>query len=108
MVADNGEEAFQKFTKYFEENRIKLILMDCEMPVLDGYEASKKIRELENTYTSDSSPSKTLIIGLSGNQGEQHTRKCKLSGMNDSITKPIVFEQLNNIVKQAFEPNHKT
>ncbi len=63
--------------------------MDCEMPILDGYEASRKIRESEIGLASDQ---KCMIIGLSGNQGEQHTRKCKIAGMNDAITKPIVLE----------------
>lgn len=45
LVADNGEEAFDKFKQ--NNPRIKLILMDCEMPILDGYEASKKIRDFE-------------------------------------------------------------
>ncbi len=40
--------------------------MDCEMPILDGYEASKKIREAETTNNFNP----ILIIGLSGNQGE--------------------------------------
>jgi two-component system sensor histidine kinase EvgS len=47
--------------------------MDCEMPLVDGYEASKKIREFENTNGLTHSN----IIGLSGNSGEQHARKCK-------------------------------
>ena len=80
------------------------------MPILDGYEASRKIRELENSNmkSSENASSKTLIIGLSGNQGEQHSRKCKMAGMNEAITKPIVFDQLNNIVKQALDPGSKT
>jgi len=83
--------------------------MDCEMPVLDGYEASKKIRELENTLSSNSTGIlNCMIVGLSGNSGEHHTRKCKLAGMNDAITKPIVFDQLNNIVKQALDPKSKS
>lgn len=48
MVADNGEEAFKKFVDHFQNGKIRLILMDCEMPILDGYEASKKIRDHEN------------------------------------------------------------
>ena len=48
IVADNGKEAFEKYVENFKDGKIKLILMDCEMPVLDGYEASKKIREIEN------------------------------------------------------------
>jgi len=33
-----------------------------------------------------------MIIGVSGNEGEKHIRKCRLAGMNDSITKPIIFD----------------
>ena len=68
-------------------NKIKLILMDCEMPVMNGYDASFKIREFETTNAPNQH--KSLIIGISGNEGEQHSRKCKQSGMNDTITKPI-------------------
>ncbi len=48
MSADDGEQAYQKFiTEQSKDKAIKLILMDCEMPILDGYEASKKIRDSE-------------------------------------------------------------
>lgn len=48
MAADDGEQAYQKFiTEQGKDKAIKLILMDCEMPILDGYEASKKIRDSE-------------------------------------------------------------
>ena len=49
--------------------------MDCEMPVLNGYEASLKIREDENDRGVETN--KVIIVGLSGNQGDGHLRKCK-------------------------------
>ena len=49
IESNNGEEALQKYRQNLENNqcRIKMIFMDCEMPVLDGYQASKEIREIE-------------------------------------------------------------
>ena len=60
--------------------------MDCEMPYLTGLEACSKIRDIE-MQTGTNSP--VTVIGVSGNEGEQHKRMCKLHGMDDSITKPI-------------------
>lgn len=64
--------------------------MDCEMPILDGFEATKKIRDYESLNMLNSS--KVIITGLSGNAGDQHTRKCKLAGMNEAVTKPIIID----------------
>jgi len=55
---------------------IKLILMDCEMPIMDGYHASEIIR-LTNK--------KVPIIAMSGHSGDLHSRMCKQSGMDKVI-----------------------
>jgi len=74
--ASDGREALEVYKRLTNTGkRVKLILMDCEMPILDGYSASKKIREFESTLTADSHP--TYIAGLSGNSGEVFIRKCK-------------------------------
>ena len=78
LEAENGQIAVDIMSR--ESNRVKLILMDCEMPIMDGYEASKKIRESGCTV---------MIMGVSGNSGDQYVRKCKLSGMNGLLSKPI-------------------
>lgn len=43
-----------------------------------------------------------MIIGLSGNEGDLHSRKCKTHGMNDTVTKPIILDMLKTLVKKAF------
>lgn len=59
------------------------------MPIMNGYDASKRIRDCE---IGNLNKDKVMIVGLSGNSGEFHIRRCKLAGMNDSLTKPIVFD----------------
>ena len=74
--------------------------MDCEMPIMDGYDASKKIKEFEAKYKG--LETSTTIVGLSGNSGEAFNRRCKQCGMADSLTKPVAIEQLSKIIEKAF------
>lgn len=77
-LALNGEEAVNLVAK----NKFDLVLMDCQMPVMDGYQATEKIRKELNDLS-------TVIIALTANSSEAEKKKCLDSGMNDFLTKPI-------------------
>ena len=85
-IAENGQLAVEAF----ESGTYDLILMDCQMPVLDGYEATKQIRLLEKNKAS------TPIIGLTANAMKGDREACIDSGMNDYVTKPIDVKFLQN------------
>ena len=82
-VANNGEEAVElvKITKF------DIILMDKEMPVMDGYEATKLIRQLDDSI---------IIIGLTGNALREDIEEFKQQGVNDVLTKPL---HINSLLK---------
>ncbi len=76
-IVDNGQEAFEKL----KDNVYDVVLMDVQMPVMDGFEATKKIRE---TFKED-----IRIIALTANAMKEDKEKCILAGMNDYVAKPI-------------------
>ncbi len=78
QVAGHGRAALEMLSKEAFDG----ILMDCQMPVMDGYEASRQIRQ-QHQYQ------KLPIIGMSANALEEDINKAYSSGMNDYITKPI-------------------
>lgn len=82
-IANNGLEAI----KMFESNldKYELILMDIQMPILDGYEATKKIREINKNIP---------IIALTANAMKEDIEKTKFVGMNKHLNKPIEVEKL--------------
>ena len=80
-VASNGYEAIVKF----KNNQYELILMDIQMPIIDGYEATKQIREENKTIP---------IIALTANAMKEDTLKTKEAGMNRHLNKPIEVEKL--------------
>ena len=80
-MAENGEEA----VKLHEENSYDLILMDIQMPILDGYEASKMIREKDK---------KIPIIAVTASAMKEDVEKTMEAGMNDHLNKPIEVTQL--------------
>ena len=73
------------------EKRPDLIMMDISLPVMDGYEATRKIRE-----TLQSTP----IIGLSAHAMDGHERKAKEAGCNEYLTKPVDDALLFDLLKK--------
>jgi CheY-like chemotaxis protein len=81
-TADNGIEAVSKFRENPE--KYDIIIMDIQMPEMDGYEATRTIRGLE-TLKAKSIP----IIALTANAFKEDIESCLESGMNDHLAKPI-------------------
>ncbi len=92
-VAANGEQAVQKVST---GARFDLIFMDCQMPLMDGYEASRQIRSIEDGNHTDSH---IPIIALTANAMQGDREKCLEAGMTDYIAKPVkkdaIFEVLH-------------
>lgn len=85
--ASGGLEAIQKAN----ERNYALIFMDCQMPDVDGFECSRRIREMgENT--------KTPIIAVTADAMKGAKEKCLNSGMNDYISKPINMDKLKSVL----------
>lgn len=80
-IAENGLVGLEKF----REHGYDLVLMDIQMPVMDGIESATKIREL----------SEVPIIALTANATSQEEKRCKKAGINDYLTKPFKPEELH-------------
>ncbi len=88
QVAENGQEAIHTL----EESEVKFdaILMDCQMPIMDGYEASRTIRKSQHINYTSTLP----IIALTANAMKGDKEACLAAGMNAYLTKPIVLAEL--------------
>lgn len=91
--AVDGSEAVD----IFKEKKPHIIMMDIQMPVLDGYEATKKIRSLENTY-DEYQDNPLTIIALTANAYKREKDKCLDSGMDYYIAKPIDVKIFKEII----------
>lgn len=89
----NGEEALATI----QTNEFDLILMDWHMPILDGVEATKRIRSLGEKYE------KQLIIGLTANVFDEDRKTCLDAGMNDVLKKPLTIEDFQICLAKHFK-----
>jgi len=109
--AKNGLEAVEMFEK--NQNKYDLILMDIQMPEMDGFEASRKIREIELNNKQNSVefaaqtpkqlsgyPKSIPIIAMTANVFKEDIDKCLEAGMNDHIGKPVDVDEFFSMMKK--------
>jgi CheY-like chemotaxis protein len=106
-MVTNGKEAVEKFLS--APGEFDLILMDIQMPVMDGYEATRKIREIEKNRKKDIHRSSSIthyssshipIIAMTAASMKGDREKCFEAGMTDYISKPIKKEVLYSVIKR--------
>jgi PAS domain S-box-containing protein len=91
-LAENGQEALNVLC----EKHYDLVLMDCRMPVMDGYEATRRIRQQESGCLNPDIP----IVALTANAFGKDVRECINVGMNDYLMKPVKKEGLSFMLKK--------
>jgi len=100
-VANNGLEALE----WFEKQWFDLILMDLQMPVVDGMEATEKIRARETNRSWVVGDSRRLcyIAAMTAHAMEGDRERCLAAGMDDYLSKPIRRQALHDVLKRAIE-----
>lgn len=94
VMVNDGKEALTEYQS--SPVHYDIILMDCEMPILNGYQASSGIREWEKQYNIPHIP----IVAVTAHAQEEFEEKSKLSGMNDYITKPINLSSISKCLEK--------
>lgn len=87
-MISNGEEALERVMH--QHGTFDLVLMDCEMPNMDGYETAQMIRQWEQTVKA----ARIVIVALTAHALSDHRARCIASGMDDHISKPVTLKQL--------------
>ena len=95
-TAENGAEALEKVSTS-KPGTYDLVLMDVQMPVMNGYEATKRIRELKNPALANIS-----ILAMTANAFDEDRKKALESGMDGFLSKPIVIKELVQALKNKF------
>ena len=94
-VAVNGFEVLAAL----EKSRYDIVLMDCQMPGLDGFVTTQRIREREK---SESTEAPIHIIAMTANAMTGDREKCLAAGMNDYVSKPVRTEELRAAIERAW------
>lgn len=93
-TVENGQVALDKLA----ESDYDIVLMDCQMPVIDGYQATKTLRQREGTKRH------TVVIGMTANAMPGDRDKCLEAGMDDYLSKPVLLKKLKPMLKRWSVP----
>ncbi len=93
QLVESGSQAIHAF----QEDQFDLIIMDLQMPGMDGIETTRKIREIEKR---SGAPRRTPISALTANAGEGDRERCFEAGMDDFFCKPIRIDSLEKLIEK--------
>jgi CheY-like chemotaxis protein len=88
-AAENGQQALDKLA----QNNYDIVLMDCQMPVMDGYSATRALRQREGTRH-------TVVIGMTAYAMQGDREKCLEAGMDDYLSKPVMIKDLKAMLER--------
>jgi signal transduction histidine kinase/DNA-binding response OmpR family regulator/HPt (histidine-containing phosphotransfer) domain-containing protein len=104
VTASNGQHAVQLFA----QEMFDLILMDCEMPIMDGFDATKRIRDIERALSGlrggEKSRSRTPIVALTAHALAEVRERCLEVGMDDFLVKPYDDAQIADMLGRWLTP----
>jgi CheY-like chemotaxis protein len=89
-IAENGQVALDKYAR----GSYALVFMDCQMPVMDGYQSAKAIREFESENNRDLTP----ILALTAGIDDKDRQRCQEAGMNGYVSKPFTLSDIERHV----------
>ena len=95
-TAENGWKAVERFAAA-PEGYFDLIFMDIQMPVMDGYEAVRRIRAMERTDGKS-----VWIVAMTANAFVEDVRLSRQAGMNEHLSKPVDLERLQDVLRRQF------
>lgn len=92
LIVSDGEQVL----KELKNDQYRLILMDCQMPILDGYETTKIIRK----YEQENNQKRCPIIAITANAMSGDKEKCEHAGMDDFLAKPFKMQQIFDMINK--------
>ena len=97
-TAEDGKQAVEKFSAA-PEGYYDLIFMDVQMPVMDGYQATRRIRDLPRRDAGS-----VWIVAMTANAFVEDIRRSREAGMNEHISKPVELERLRDVLCRCLKP----
>ncbi|MHC4899332.1 MAG: response regulator, partial [Planctomycetota bacterium] len=102
VTAENGEKALE----YLSKHVCDIVLMDCDMPVMDGWTATKTIREREQSgQLAEGFPEHLPILAVTAKSTPEDRSRCFESGMDEYLPKPVSARKLLEVVERLLEPS---
>jgi CheY-like chemotaxis protein len=95
-IASGGKEGFEAAISHTYD----LVLMDCQMPDVDGYEATRQIRQWESFEGVSAQRARTPIVALTAHAMPGDREKCEAAGMDDYLSKPFSGQDLFNVLQR--------